>query len=136
MGTVGTKPYIFFGCLSFGIAALTAYLLRSEANLDLGASALLGINAAGLVVIGFDKSLSRSASMRVPEVIIYTIALLGAVPGIIVGVHVFKHKTKKASFQFTLLLVLVAQLVVLRLIAPKESTRDGLSTNAPLVGLH
>lgn len=119
METVGTKPYIFFGCLSLGVAALTAYLMWGEAHLDLGVSALVGINAAGLVLMGFDKSLSRSSSMRVPEVIIYTLALLGAVPGIIVGVHVFKHKTKKASFQFTLLLVLVAQLAVLRLVAPK-----------------
>jgi len=32
----------------------------------------------------------------------------------LVGMHVFKHKTRKSAFQFVLLLILVAQVVVLR----------------------
>lgn len=119
MGHQGTKPYIFHGCLSLGIFGLTTYLMMREAHLDLGRSALLGINVTGLAAMGFDKSLSRSAATRFPEALLYVIALLGGIPGVILGIHVFKHKSRKAAFQFTLLLVLVAQVAALRLIAPE-----------------
>jgi uncharacterized membrane protein YsdA (DUF1294 family) len=115
----GTKPYIFHGCLSLGIFGLTTYLMMREAHLALGVSALLGINAAGLAAMGLDKSLSRSAAMRFPEAILYVIALLGGIPGVILGSHVFKHKSRKPAFQFVLLLVLVAQLIVLRFVVPQ-----------------
>lgn len=111
------KAYAFYGCFACGIAALTTFLMWSEASLSLSVSALLGINAAALFCMGLDKSLSRSASSRVPEVILYLIALFGGVPGILLVIHVFKHKTRKAAFQFVLLLILVAQVVMLRFLS-------------------
>lgn len=110
----GGKSYIFYGCFSLGVAALVTYLMWGEVGLSLGKSALLGVNAAGLMGMGLDKFLSSSTSMRYPEVVLYLVALVGGVPGILVGMHVFKHKTRKAAFQFVLLLILVAQVVVLR----------------------
>lgn len=65
--------------------------------------------------MGFDKSLARSQSPRVPEIVLFVIALLGGSPGIFFGVHFFKHKTKKAYFQFILLLIFCVQLYVARL---------------------
>lgn len=115
----GTNPYIFHGCLALGIFGVTTYLMVSEAHLALGVSALLGINVAALVAMGLDKSLSRSSSLRFPEVILYTVALLGGVPGILLGIHVFKHKSRKPAFQFVLLLILTAQVAVLRLVVPR-----------------
>jgi uncharacterized membrane protein YsdA (DUF1294 family) len=115
----GTNPYIFHGVLAFGIFGVTTYLMMSEAHLALGVSALLGINVAALAAMGLDKSLSRSSALRFPEVILYIIALCGGVPGILLGIHVFKHKSRKPAFQFVLLLVLVAQVAVLRLVVPQ-----------------
>lgn len=109
------NAYIFYGGFSLGAMVLVTYLMWGELNLAFGKSALLGINAAGLIGMGLDKFLSRSSSpKRFPEVVLYVVALLGGVPGILVGMHVFKHKSRKASFQFVLLLILVAQVVVLR----------------------
>jgi len=108
------RPYVFYICFSAGIAAIVTYLLWSEAQLSVSVSALLGVNAASLACMGLDKSSARSATMRIPEVVLYMLALIGGVPGIILGVHVFKHKTRKAAFQFVLLLIIVAQLVVMR----------------------
>lgn len=111
----GAKPYIFYGCFSLGVAALVTYLMWGELGLSVGRSALLGINAAGLTGMGLDKFLSRpGTAVRVPEVVLYVIALLGGVPGILVGMHVFKHKSRKAAFQFVLLLILVAQVAIFR----------------------
>ena len=114
-----TKPYIFYGSYAVGVAALVTYLMWGWFGLTPGKSALIGINAAGLIGMGLDKSLATSAAMRYPEVILYLVALLGGGPGILVGMHVFKHKSRKAAFQFVILLILVAQIAVLRLIASK-----------------
>ena len=116
MAQQGTKPYIFYGCFSLGVAALVTYLMWSELGLSVAKSALLGINVAGLIGMGLDKSLASTPSMRYPEVVLYLVALVGGVPGILVGMHVFKHKSRKAAFQFALLLILVAQVAVLRFI--------------------
>lgn len=116
----GAKPYVFYIGLSVGIVVVMTYLIWSEFQVSLSVSALLGINAAALVYMGFDKSLARSEAMRVPEVVLYLIALIGGVPGLLVGVHVFKHKTRKAAFQFVLLLIVVVQLVVMRFLVGAE----------------
>ena len=116
----GTKPYVFYIGLSIGVLAVATYLMWSQFHLSLSVSALLGINAAALFCMGIDKSLARSDSMRVPEVVLYLIALVGGVPGLLMGVHVFKHKTRKAAFQFVLLVIVVAQLVVMRFIVGTE----------------
>jgi uncharacterized membrane protein YsdA (DUF1294 family) len=65
--------------------------------------------------MGFDKSLARSQSFRVPELILLTIALLGGSAGVFFGIHFFKHKTRKPYFQFILLLIFCVQLYLIRL---------------------
>ena len=120
MEASGAKPYVFYIGLSIGIVAITTYLMWSQFHLSLSVSTLLGINAAALICMGLDKSLARSDSMRIPEVVLYLIALVGGVPGLLVGVHVFKHKTRKAAFQFVLLVIVVAQLVVMRFVVVTE----------------
>ena len=116
----GARSYVFYSCLSIGILAVTAYLMWAEFHLAVSVSALLGLNAAGLVCMGIDKSLARSEALRIPEVVLYLIALVGGVPGLLVGVHVFKHKTRKAAFQFVLLVIVVVQLVVMRFLVGTE----------------
>lgn len=76
----------------------------------------LALSIVGFACMGFDKSLARSQSSRVPEVVLFAIALLGGSPGVFLGIHFFRHKTKKAYFQFVLLLIFCAQLYVARLL--------------------
>ncbi len=76
---------------------------------------VISLSATGFACMGFDKSLARSQSLRVPEVVLFTIALLGGIPGVFFGIHFFKHKTRKPYFQFILLLIFCAQLYLLRL---------------------
>jgi uncharacterized membrane protein YsdA (DUF1294 family) len=76
----------------------------------------VGVNVAAIFCMGLDKSLARSNALRIPEVVLYTLALLGGVPGILLGIHVFRHKTQKAAFQFVLLVVVAAQVALLKLL--------------------
>lgn len=114
MREVNGRPYLFYGLLSCGIIFLTAYLLWGYANTSLVLSGLLAINVAAFVCMGFDKSFARSHAMRIPETILYLLALLGGSMGILVGIQIFKHKTRKAAFQFVLLMVVAIQLALVR----------------------
>jgi uncharacterized membrane protein YsdA (DUF1294 family) len=60
--------------------------------------------ASGITFLlyGFDKSQSRQAGWRVPEVVLHGLALSGGFPGGWAGRSVFRHKTKKGFFVFVL----------------------------------
>jgi uncharacterized membrane protein YsdA (DUF1294 family) len=116
MREVHGRPYLFYGLLSCGITCLAAYLSWAYANTSIACSALLAINVAAFVCMGLDKSLARSNSLRIPETILYLLALLGGSMGILVGIHILKHKTRKAAFQFALLAVVGIQLALARIV--------------------
>ena len=74
---------------------------------------------AAFALCGVDKSAARRGATRVRERTLLLTALVGGSPGLVLGMLVFRHKTRKASFLGKLALVLVAQaalaLVVWRL---------------------
>jgi uncharacterized membrane protein YsdA (DUF1294 family) len=108
------NPYLFFSLLCALIAGTVTALCLLQFDATLLISFFIGINAAAIITTGFDKSLARSGALRMPETISYVIALLGGSPGTVLGMHVFKHKQRKAAFQFVLLLIFVAQLFIVR----------------------
>jgi uncharacterized membrane protein YsdA (DUF1294 family) len=116
MREVHVRPYLFYGLLFGGITCFAAYLLWAYANTSLLVSGLLAINVAAFVCMGLDKSFARSNSLRIPETILYLLALLGGSMGLLVGIHIFKHKTRKAAFQFVLLMVVAIQVAFARII--------------------
>ena len=50
--------------------------------------------------------------MRVPELVIFLLALLGGTPAVLLSTHLLKHKTRKAKFQMVIVLILFAQIAV------------------------
>ncbi len=112
----GTNPYVFFSTLGGSFVILVAILLWWYPQLSVFTCIFLALNAGAVFLIGLDKSLARSGSLRTPEVVFFVIALVGGSAGTLLGIHVFKHKSRRASFQFVLLLIVVAQLCVLRIL--------------------
>jgi uncharacterized membrane protein YsdA (DUF1294 family) len=110
------KQYALYGFLTGGIALVTSYLAFRHTEASLWISAFIGINIGALVVMGLDKTFARANTARVPEVLLYVIALVGGSPGILAGIHIFKHKTRKAAFQFTLLIVWLLQVALARML--------------------
>ncbi len=116
MGESVQRPYLFYGILSGGIAVLSALLAWGFADRSIFVSALIGVNIAAVASMGLDKFFARSNAPRVPEVVLYVLALFGGSPGILAAIHIFKHKTRKAAFQFTLLVVFFLQVALLRML--------------------
>lgn len=69
---------------------------------------LLVVNLAALAVMGVDKWRARERRTRVPELQLYLLALIGGGVGAWVGMSLFRHKTRKLSFQWRLALASVA----------------------------
>lgn len=108
-------PYRFF------LSALLFLTLVGSAAVwwglggDLLPACLIGINAATLTLCGFDKSASRGTSLRVPEVVLLSGALLGGSLGLLLGMTIFRHKTQKPRFHLAIGLILLTQILVYRL---------------------
>ncbi|MBR0171452.1 MAG: DUF1294 domain-containing protein [Lachnospiraceae bacterium] len=73
---------------------------------------LAGINAAGLLLTGIDKRRAKRHAYRIPEATLFLVAIAGGSIGCIVGMYVFRHKTKHPSFVIGMPLILVVQLLM------------------------
>ncbi len=59
-------------------------------------------------VFGVDKA--KNHSWRVPEKTLFLLAIIGGSVGAIVGMHTFRHKTRKWYFAFGIPAILIIQL--------------------------
>ena len=70
------------------------------------------INLLTFVFYGVDKRRAQKGAWRIPEKTLLLLPLLGGSIGGILGMQVFRHKTKHWYFQFGVPAVLVLQLAV------------------------
>ena len=73
---------------------------------------LLLINIAGFLVMWYDKSKAKQHAWRVPEKVLFLSAILGGSIGSILGMRVFRHKTKHWYFVWGMPVILVIQLAL------------------------
>ena len=76
---------------------------------------LCSINITTLLLYAYDKVIAGGTATRVPEVVLHTLALLGGSPMAIVGQKVFRHKTRKSTFQAWQYGVIVVQVLLIGL---------------------
>lgn len=72
---------------------------------------LLVINLVAFFTMGLDKWKARKDKWRVPEKTLFLLVLLGGSVGGILGMTVFRHKTKHWYFRIGFPLILVLQIV-------------------------
>lgn len=63
-------------------------------------------------VYGMDKSAAKRGKQRVPESTLHLLSLLGGWFGALLGLKVFRHKTKKRRFLVVFWLTVVANIAV------------------------
>ena len=71
---------------------------------------LIALNVSTVLVMGFDKLAASIQFHRVPEIAFYLMTLLGGSVGMLVGMYLFRHKTRKQSFQIVVGLLILVQL--------------------------
>ena len=70
----------------------------------------LALSVLAFVLMGFDKGRARRGGRRVAELTFFSLALLGGTPGAILGMYVFRHKTRHWYFKWGLPILLLVQL--------------------------
>lgn len=71
----------------------------------LGAVSLLGFT-----LMGTDKKKALKQQWRIPEKSLFLTAAIGGSVGVLLGMWVFRHKTKHLSFSFGIPLIIAAQI--------------------------
>lgn len=69
-------------------------------------------NAVVFIVYWFDKWMARSQGWRIPELVLWGLALFGGSIGALMAVELLHHKNRKLSFQLVLWLIVLLQLAV------------------------
>lgn len=77
---------------------------------------LIIINAIAFVLMLVDKLKARNKLWRIPETVLMGTALLGGSIGSLLGMHVWRHKTKKPKFSVGIPVILALQTVLMVLI--------------------
>lgn len=72
-------------------------------------TALLLMNAAGFGIMLLDKQLARHHRRRVPEAMLLAFAACFGSAGVLAGMLVCRHKTRKPLFTVTVPLLLLVQ---------------------------
>ena len=71
------------------------------------------INLISFFYIGIDKMKAQLDRRRVSEKTLWLLALIGGSLGTLIGMHFFRHKTKKISFQAILAVILAVQIFLI-----------------------
>ena len=102
------SPYLIFGLISlFLLLAIFAY---ASQQIPILISYLIAINITTFTLYGYDKFISSGESLRVPELNLQTLALLGGSPAALLAQKFFRHKTIKSSFQVIYWLIVLGQI--------------------------
>ncbi len=78
---------------------------------------ILVMNISGFALMGIDKNRARKKAWRIPEAALFQFALFGGSIGSIIGMYVFRHKTRHWYFVAGMPLILILQLTAIYLIS-------------------
>lgn len=72
---------------------------------------LAAVNLFGLIIMGVDKSRAKRRKWRIPEATLFLVAIIGGSVGSILGMYLFRHKTKHWYFVVGMPVILVLQII-------------------------
>jgi uncharacterized membrane protein YsdA (DUF1294 family) len=73
---------------------------------------LCAVNLVAFCLFGIDKRRAVRGAWRIKERTLFLSAILGGSIGAILGMQVFRHKTKHSSFVFGIPAILICQLAI------------------------
>ncbi len=73
---------------------------------------MIFINIVAILIFKRDKSLAKNGKRRVSEKTLFLSAIIGGGLGAVIGMHLFKHKTKKAAFLLGLPIIAIINIIL------------------------
>ena len=81
-------------------------------QLSLAWQIFIELNLATFLLYGFDKLSAQSRLQRMPERILYLATFLGGSIGALLAMNLFRHKTRKTSFQLVIACLILLQIAI------------------------
>ena len=106
-GSKVLSPRLTFGAVSL-ISVLIIMLLLYWMHPLI--SYFIAINITTFLLYGYDKSISSTKKVRVPERTLHKLVLLGGSPAGLFAQRLFRHKTLKGSFQAIYWIIVIFQI--------------------------
>ena len=75
---------------------------------------LISVNIIGFVLMFIDKKKAIYHKWRISEAMLLFIALIGGCYGIVIGMSLFRHKTKKLKFKLVYLLCIIDLIIIMK----------------------
>ena len=75
-------------------------------------AALAAVNLAAFIIMGIDKRRAVKNRWRIPERVLILFCVPFSAAGGLIGMHVFRHKTRKIKFSLGVPALLIAQIVL------------------------
>lgn len=108
-----SRAFFRYGLISAVVFAVLFILLRYRLHFFSLWAYLSAINLVGFGMYAMDKFAAKRVWLRVPEMLLQLLALLGATPAAVFAQQLFWHKTTKRSFQVFFWMIALFQLLVL-----------------------
>jgi uncharacterized membrane protein YsdA (DUF1294 family) len=74
---------------------------------------LIILNLVGFFSMGMDKKRAKSNEWRIKEKTLFFIAIIGGSAGSLLGMKVYRHKTKHTAFVVGMPLILIVQIILI-----------------------
>ena len=71
------------------------------------------INALAFLIMQIDKNNAINGKRRVSEASIFTVAIIGGSIGVLLGMYILHHKTKKRKFIIGIPIILLLQILLI-----------------------
>lgn len=80
------------------------------------------VNLLGFALMGIDKRKAVKHLWRIPEAVLFIVAVIGGSVGCIFGMQIFRHKTRYWNFVYGMPAILILQIILILLLlnAPIE----------------
>lgn len=77
---------------------------------------ILTINLIGFMLMGIDKYKAKKRAFRIPEATLFIVAVIGGSIGSILGMKLFRHKTRHRRFVWGMPAILIFQVIIILLV--------------------
>ena len=81
--------------------------------MQIGIIVLIVMNIVGLAIVAVDKSKAKNHKWRIAEKTLFSIAIFGGSLGILLGMYICRHKTKRLKFVLGVPGIIVLQALAL-----------------------
>ena len=73
---------------------------------------LVVMNIVGIAVMGIDKSKAKRGAWRIKEATLFGVSIMGGSIGTLLGMYMFRHKTKHIYFVIGMPLILILHIAL------------------------